>query len=219
MPAARAEWDNARAAKTHIRALLGQMASGIQRCMYCEDSLGTDIDHFEPIALAPLRAFDWLNRLLACSHCNSNHKRDVFPRSPDGLALFVDPSSEDPADHLTLLLASGTYEALTAKGRATIDTFALNRPDLVQGRQVAYHMAGSALRDWHLYCCDGEPARAAEVAQALSRSPFAIVLRTMCLLPQGAASAILDARTLAALDAWRGRPVPAEGATARTTGP
>lgn len=33
-----------------IRAKLEAMASGLQRCMYCEDSEGTHIDHFWPKA-------------------------------------------------------------------------------------------------------------------------------------------------------------------------
>lgn len=65
-----------------VLAALTGMAPGHQRCMYCGDSQGTDIDHFEPKSQAPLRTFDWTNYLLACSYCNSNQKRDLFPRSP-----------------------------------------------------------------------------------------------------------------------------------------
>ena len=55
------------------------MAPGVQRCMYCLDSLGTDIDHFEPKSRRPLRTFCWHNHLLACSRCNSNYKREEYP--------------------------------------------------------------------------------------------------------------------------------------------
>lgn len=56
-------------AQAHHRldSVLRQMAPGLERCMYCGDNQGTDIDHFEPLARNPLRTFDWLNHLLACS--------------------------------------------------------------------------------------------------------------------------------------------------------
>jgi hypothetical protein len=80
-PVARDAWKAAHKERQKVRSYLSRMAVGIQRCMYCGDSLGTDIDHFEPIVLRPSRAFDWLNHLLACSSCNSNYKRDKFPRA------------------------------------------------------------------------------------------------------------------------------------------
>lgn len=55
-----------------------------ERCMYCGDNQGTDVDHFEPLSLAPLRTFDWPNHLLACSLCNSHYKRHLFPCDEDG---------------------------------------------------------------------------------------------------------------------------------------
>ena len=41
-----------------IRKTLGKMASGLERCMYCEDSEGTAIEHFRPKSTYPERAFD-----------------------------------------------------------------------------------------------------------------------------------------------------------------
>jgi hypothetical protein len=64
---ARGAWKSADTERREVRAHLAGMAPGIQRCMYCGDNLGTDIDHFEPIASAPIRTFEWLNHLLACS--------------------------------------------------------------------------------------------------------------------------------------------------------
>lgn len=200
--AARDEWGRARAAKQHVQELLHRMAHGVRRCMYCEDSLGTDIDHFQPIATAPLRAFDWPNHLLACSHCNSNQKRDAYPRDADGNCLLVDPSAEDPSDHLTLLLASGTYLARTPKGEETIRVFALNRVDLVQGRRAAFRMASAALCQWRSLRENGEPGEAEQLADALRMSPFAGVMRSMALLPDTVALGVLGATTAEALDAW-----------------
>jgi uncharacterized protein (TIGR02646 family) len=123
---ARRLWDQKAASTfTTIRTNLEAMASGRGRCMYCEDSLGTDIEHFYPKRKYPKRAFDWTNYLLACSHCNSNQKRDQFPlkkRRP----MLIDPSADDPSQHLAFLPSSGELKGIDEKGATTIDVFRLN---------------------------------------------------------------------------------------------
>jgi hypothetical protein len=108
------------------------MAPGIEQCMYCGDT-GTEIDHFEPISRNPLRTFDWLNHLLACVNCNSRAKLAAFPIDAHGHPLLIDPTAEDPFDHLRLSLPFGRYEPLTDKGRTTIKVCSLNRPQLERG--------------------------------------------------------------------------------------
>jgi len=83
---ARVAWRSADTERRGVRTYLEKMAAGIQRCMYCGDNLDTEIDHFEPISSAPIRTFEWLNHLLACSFCNSNQKRHSYPRDPSGMA-------------------------------------------------------------------------------------------------------------------------------------
>ncbi|CCH29079.1 hypothetical protein BN6_17580 [Saccharothrix espanaensis DSM 44229] len=73
-----------------LRRLLEEMAPGHQRCRYRGDSQGTDSDHFEPLSRNPLRTFDWLNHLPACSTCDSNLKRDRYPLDDAGRPLLVD---------------------------------------------------------------------------------------------------------------------------------
>jgi len=132
-----------------LRRVLHEMAPGLMRCMFCGDSEGTAVDHFEPVAHAPLRTFDWLNHLLACSKCNSDYKRDRFPRSADGEPLLIDPTSDDPADHLHLVLAVGEYRGLTPRGEATIDVLELNRAVLVSGRRRVYWTTARCLAACH----------------------------------------------------------------------
>ena len=85
---ARKLWNmQANRAFREIREALGKMASGLERCMYCEDSEGTAIEHFWPKSVYPDRAFDWLNYLIACSET--------------GEALAV-----DPLDHEKCLAAA-----------------------------------------------------------------------------------------------------------------
>lgn len=200
--AAREQWVKATAAKRHVRAALELMAHGAVRCMYCDDSRATDIDHFEPLVSAPLRAFVWANHLFACSHCNSNCKHRQYPVSAEGVCLLVDPTAEDPAAHLVLLLKTGTYDALSIKGEETIKVFGLNRPDLIKGRLDAFVRACSNLRDWHGLHQEDEP-EAVRVAQALLDSPFIDVVHAMTRLKPGVAELVVGQRTVPALDAWR----------------
>ncbi|MFF1265470.1 HNH endonuclease [Streptomyces anulatus] len=178
--AARETWRLAEAAKSEIRALLEKMAPGVLRCMYCLDNLGTDIDHFEPLSRSPLRTFCWHNHLLACSRCNSNFKREEYPcDSETGECLLIDPSADDPADHLELLVAVGEYEGKTRKGEESIRVFGLNREDLVQGRFDAYVTSCDVLSSWHRKVRRGDMAGAAQSAAALRREPFGDVLRAL----------------------------------------
>ncbi|MGW7244280.1 hypothetical protein [Streptomyces sp. NPDC054804] len=200
--AAREKWDAAAAPKKHVRTALESMARGAVRCMYCDDNRGTDIDHFEPLERAPLRAFVWVNHLLACSFCNSNVKHRQYPVSAEGECLLVDPTAEDPAAHLVLLLTVGIYDPVSPKGTETIRVFGLNRPDLVKGRLDAFVRACSNLRDWHGLHQSGDP-EADRVAQALLDSPFVDVVHAMTRLKPAVAAAVVGESTVPALDAWR----------------
>lgn len=200
--AAREQWSRARTPRDRVKQLLESMAHGAARCMYCDDSRGTDIDHFQPLAQAPSRTFVWPNHLLACSHCNSNVKRDQYPLGADGACLLVDPTADDPAEHLFLLPKSGEYVHHTDKGRETIRVFGLNRPDLVKGRQNAFFSACAVLHTWHVLHEDGDPA-AHRYAQALLESPFVDVVYTVARLEPDRAATIVDRLALPALELWR----------------
>lgn len=154
-----------------LRTVLQQMASGNERCMYCGDSFGTDIDHHEPLARNPLRTFDWLNHLLACAHCNSHHKRELFPTDLSGNPLLIDPTAEDPFDHLVLALSAGEYAPLTDKGRETIEVCGLNRFVLARARQQAYRVVVLCLREWQR----SEGTEPAELLTTIREQPCADV--------------------------------------------
>ncbi|MFC1436954.1 HNH endonuclease [Streptacidiphilus sp. N1-10] len=162
-----------------VKNTLAEMAPGLERCMYCGDSQGTDIDHFEPVRMNPLRTFDWNNHLLACSLCNSHLKRALFPIAPDGTPMLVDPSSEDPAVHLHLSLAAGVYLPLTDRGEATRKVFDLNRGILVKGRRRAYRATPLFLERWHEATRKGDTADAAEWADTIWEQPTADVVQAM----------------------------------------
>ncbi|GAB2516757.1 HNH endonuclease family protein [Nocardiopsis aegyptia] len=176
---ARKKWDGAKACRIRLREQLKDMAAGLNRCMYCGDNLGTDVDHFAPLFFSPLRAFDWFNHLLACSYCNSHTKREQFPVAADGTPLLVDPCAEDPSEHLFLVLSSGSYEALTHRGTATIQVFGLNRRELTQGRQSAFFATKLFLKAYLGHHDDGQEERAAETLVHLDQQPFADVREAM----------------------------------------
>jgi hypothetical protein len=162
-----------------ISETLRQMAPGREHCMYCGDNQGTDIDHFEPIAHNPLRTFDWLNHLLACSFCNSHAKRDRFPVDADARPLLIDPCSEEPFDHLLLTLSLGVYSPLTDKGAATIDVCGLNRALLVRGRVQARRVVEFCLAEWQAAHVAGHRARQAAAVLTVREQPFADVCQSM----------------------------------------
>lgn len=176
---ARDLWGSSRVERDSIRQKLALMAAGIQRCMYCGDNLGTDIDHFDPISRTPLKTFEWLNHLLACSHCNSNKKRDRYPCDAAGECLLIDPTRENPSEHLQLMLGSGEFVGQTRKGWETIEVFGLNRPDLILGRGNAFRTRRMFLFGIHKLVSEGREDEAVQHMKALVEEPHASVLHAM----------------------------------------
>ncbi len=75
-----------------IKLKLTQMCSGARRCVYCEDSVGDEVEHIHPKNLYPELCFNWGNYVYACGNCNGpkNNKFAVF-RDSDGLFCEVNP--------------------------------------------------------------------------------------------------------------------------------
>jgi len=94
------EWCSARRTRPlrTVAATLKQMAGARERCMYCCDSHGTDVEHFWPKSDYPERMFRWPNLLLCCTECG-RFKGRTFP-VVSGAPLLVDPTVEDPWIHL-----------------------------------------------------------------------------------------------------------------------
>lgn len=127
-----------------IRARLVEMFDG--KCAYCESRiLHVDyghIEHFRP-KRGPqgsrVFAFVWTNLLLACGRCNgTENKGTKFPVSSSGKPLLIDPSRDEPGDHLDFIVEPATEFALVqgadAAGMTTIKVLGLNRPDLLKNR-------------------------------------------------------------------------------------
>jgi uncharacterized protein (TIGR02646 family) len=158
-----------------VRATLKSMAAGLERCMYCEDSAGTDIEHFWPKAAYPERAFSWTNYLLACSSCNSNYKREKFPLDAASVPLLIDPTAEEPGEHLALSPTTGEYRARTPKGEQSIEVFGLYRDILEKGRRNAWVWIPGMLHHYDKACTEEDWRQATEVQRTICQAPFASV--------------------------------------------
>jgi hypothetical protein len=134
---ARSRWHGAVELRADLVVALDSMAHGRRCCNYCSDCLGTDVDHYCPISQAPLSTFDWTNHLLACSRCNSHAKRSLFPRDEYGNPLIIDPTIDDPWEHIRLAPSTGEYVAVTPKGQTTIELL-LDTDLLARGRRAAW---------------------------------------------------------------------------------
>lgn len=128
-------WKSARQAKPlkTVHRTLRAMAGQRERCMYCCDSHGTDIEHFRPKADHPDRMFRWPNLLLCCTECG-RFKGNRFPLEY-GAPMLVDPSVEDPWQFLDFDPMTGVIVARydlaagseSAKGVETVKLLQLDR--------------------------------------------------------------------------------------------
>jgi uncharacterized protein (TIGR02646 family) len=183
-PKASAElsWRNrSRQRFAEVRATLDAMCSGVQRCMYCEDSAWTDVDHFRPRAKSPKLAFEWTNYLAACSGCNSNYKRSEFPVDDAGNRLLLNPIDDDPRLHLEFSPTTGLYSAVPGSNLATesIRVFGLNREILAKGRVVAWDVLQLAIVAYDQALSQGDKDQALRYRSAVLCQPFAGVLEAL----------------------------------------
>lgn len=97
---ANSEWKKSRQTKSMDSVLdsLKTMMGKSQRCIYCHDSHGADIEHFWPKAKYPERMHSWSNLLLCCTECG-RLKGEYFPLN-HGTPLLIDPSTEEPWEYL-----------------------------------------------------------------------------------------------------------------------
>ena len=174
-----------------VRAKLRKMASGLERCNYCEDGQGTDIEHFYPKAQYPKKAFTWENYLLACSHCNSNQKRSLFPTTADDEPLLIDPTVDDPLEHLALTPSTGRYRDRGEKGAASIRVFGLNREVLEKGRQDTWEAVENLLVRYAQLRASSEHERAEKIERVVRRHPFAGVFAHLLEISQGPGAELL----------------------------
>jgi hypothetical protein len=143
--------------------------------MYCEDSEATDIEHFFPKAVYPLKCFAWDNYLLACANCNSNYKRSLFPTSAAGLPMLINPFDSDPFDHLDLSPATGEFVAITPEGQQSITIFGLNRQTLVDGRRDTWTALKALIHHYDQLNRQSSVLEVQQIVQTIMRTSFSCV--------------------------------------------
>lgn len=129
------EWKGARQTKSieAVLTTLQRMMGVHERCMYCLDSHGADIEHFWPKTPYPERMFLWPNLLLCCTECG-RFKGDSFPLE-NGQPLLVDPTVEEPWEHIDFDPTTGNLVAKfdlqandwSVKGLKTVEVLQLDR--------------------------------------------------------------------------------------------
>lgn len=148
------QWKGARKTKPLQTVLktLKQMAGLRERCMYCGDSHGTDIEHFWPKTPYPERMFRWPNLLLCCTECG-RFKGNVFPLDADEQPLLVDPSEVNPWDFIDFNPDTCTFvarydlatEAPSARGAKTVALLQLDRREALEAGYRKTHRCILAL--------------------------------------------------------------------------
>jgi uncharacterized protein (TIGR02646 family) len=128
-----------------VRRTLSSMCGGASRCMYCEDSMTSEVEHFRPKTFYPELVFVWLNYLYSCGPCNRikrSHFRvlvsgsgyvDLVRRRNDrviepleGSPVLLDPRTDDPLRYLSLDLM-GTFLFLPRPAAGTPDYQSLHK--------------------------------------------------------------------------------------------
>ncbi|MCK6517161.1 hypothetical protein L6R46_19120 [Myxococcota bacterium] len=152
-------WDSQRRTKEMGGVILAlqQMVGPRVRCVWCVDSRATDVEHYRPKARFPEVMFVWDNLLWSCPACGRK-KGAQFPLAADGAPLLLDPTRQDPWDHLVFEPDTGqlvprldpTTGAPDPVGAATCSPklLPLNVEAVTHGRRRAWWALCEAVSDF-----------------------------------------------------------------------
>lgn len=154
------EWKAARQSQPlfSVLARLKTMMGERERCMYCLDSHGSDIEHFWPKTPYPGKMFRWPNLLLCCTECG-RFKGEKFPLDNDE-PLLIDPTAEDPWLHLDFHPETGNIVARfdtrlndwSSKGQKTVEILQLDRREaLAVGYQKTFSRLSNVIEQWQAH--------------------------------------------------------------------
>ena len=124
---------------------LQSMMGPRQRCMYCVDSHGSDIEHFGRKLLIQIEPFMAKHAVVLYRMWKT--KRQSISLSDDGLPLLVDPSIENPWDYLDFDPDTGNIisryiadlDIPSEKGEHTVQILQLDRREgMAEGYRRTY---------------------------------------------------------------------------------
>jgi HNH endonuclease len=132
--------------------VLKTMSGPGERCFFCADSRGTDIDHYNPIASSFRLTFSWPNLLLVCAACN--RAKSTQPPIRDGVRILLDPTRDDPWSHLVYVMPTGLLaprfygdSSVDRMGEITLEILdILNHEAITEGRRRAARRLTAAVR-------------------------------------------------------------------------
>ncbi len=109
-------------------------------CAYCQTSVDNtgqplSVDHIIPQSLGGKTTFE--NLCLACHRCNQNKGSAITGRDPltDTMAALFHPRQDRWSEHFSWDGAGARLVGLTATGRATVVTLAMNDESIVSARR------------------------------------------------------------------------------------
>lgn len=206
-------WEQSRTTKAVDEAVekLREMNDDLKTCMYCEHDTAAQekngewraiIDHWEPIAEAPKRAFDWENHVLACHRCNSFLKEAEFPRdATTGAPMLLQPGVDDPPSEITFSPSTGEFIHRSARAGATLRMFQLS--EFAQSRQDMWRLLLLDLAKYDAAIQRGDPAQAAEIKQKiLQRDHRSLLTYLDKIAASPAGTHLLPAKILAIVSAY-----------------
>ncbi|MBL8000926.1 MAG: hypothetical protein JNL05_03090 [Flavobacteriales bacterium] len=159
-----------------VKSTLRSHAQGAQRCAYCEDSVGDEVEHMRPKDHFPEECFKWDNYVFACGPCNSpkGNRFAVFEQGTDELIRYGDPKwpkgsppppgddvllnvrHDDPLAFAMLDLRTFRFVAMGDIDQRSIERYRytfievlnLSRELLLSARRTAYHDYKALLGDY-----------------------------------------------------------------------
>ena len=103
-------------------------------------------------------AYNWRNLLLSCAICNQKGKGTKFPvegfragapgTEVDEEPLLLNPTQDDPEEHLQFDVRLGIVARRTRRGKASIDILGLNREELVVARYRCLKAVEDLVERW-----------------------------------------------------------------------
>lgn len=114
------------------------------KCVYCESKVAVgETDHVLPVKHRADLIVDWENLLLACKECNNNKGHYFSLEEP-----LIDPSREEPGEHVYFFGPAIMPRHGSAKGYRTISKLKLGRTDLLQRRFERIDRLRPLIQEW-----------------------------------------------------------------------
>lgn len=107
-----------------------------EKCCYCENRIGVEeyenIEHLKPKSSPNFHmlAFSWDNLHWCCGKCNKKKRANWDSHYP-----ILDPTKDNPDNHLKMNIISGEIDHRSRRGKTTIKHAQLNRDELVKARK------------------------------------------------------------------------------------